>query len=126
MKIIDHDTDPEVYSSRFGCVKESEMHRRNKKREAQLEQEYAEAHERLKNAPPLVVCPLSDPRGSKHNCRREECALYVNNACSLVRIAAGEANETAGKRCPLLERTCAAACALNVGGGCILTALGKD
>lgn len=114
-----------VKTANFGEVPASELPRLNKEREERMKREREEAMERLKNAPPSVLCPLSDINSMSNGCTREKCALFVDDSCSLAKIAAGEPNETTGKRCPIMRRTCSAACALNV-GGCIITTFGKE
>lgn len=112
-----------VNTANFGEVPARTLPQLNKEREERMKRE--EAMERLKNAPPFVLCPLSDMNAMNNGCTREKCALFVDNACSLAKIAAGEPNETTGKRCPIMRRACSDACALN-NGGCIITTFGKE
>lgn len=106
-------------------VPQSQLADFNRRRKEAAERRRAADIERLKNAPPFVLCPLSDMNAMNNGCTREKCALFVENACSLAKIAAGEPNETTGKRCPIMRRTCSADCALN-NGGCIITTFGKE
>lgn len=115
-----------VNTANFGEVPASELPRLNKEREERMKREREEEAERLKNKPPFMLCPLSGMNAMNNGCRREQCALFVGNACSLAKIAAGEPNETTGKRCPIQGRACSAVCALNIGGGCIITTFGKE
>lgn len=114
-----------VHTAKFGEVPASDLPRLHKEREKRMKREREEAMERLKNAPPFVLCPLSDMNSMNNGCTREKCALFADNACSLAKIAAGEPNETTGKRCPIMRRACSADCALN-NGGCIITTFGKE
>lgn len=112
-EIVEHE---KMVSTTHGVVPESELRKHNKRVE--------EAKNRMRNLEPahkVKICPLS--KSIHPNCTREKCALFVDNSCALAKITGGQAEATTGRRCPLRGYPCTEDCALNVGGGCIITAL---
>lgn len=112
-EIIEHE---KMVTTTFGAVPESELQEHNRRVE--------EAKKRMRVSEPaheVKTCPLS--KSIHPHCTREKCALFVDNGCALAKITGGQAEATTGRRCPLRGYPCTEDCALNVGGGCVITAL---
>ena len=71
--------------------------------------------------PPARQCPFSFT-GVPGDCKRDNCALFDGEACTLAQIADKAAKDTSGRKCPFNPYKCVARCALYK-SGCTLTAL---
>ena len=99
-------------------VPQSELaafHERNKAQTAAQ----IEASKRAAQTQKTYACPFN---GGNHSCKREKCALYGGDGCTLAQIAARATTDTAGKSCPFSPYTCRADCGLYK-SGCVLTAI---
>ena len=65
-------------------------------------------------------CPFTN--GINNACKRENCALYVGDSCTLAQIVGRPAQDTAGRQCPFNKQQCRKDCALYK-DGCTLTSI---
>lgn len=90
-----------------------------KQREEDMERERREAVERAANR---RNCPFVDSNGSNTDCKREACALFIGESCTLAGDKAPA--DTAGRICPFdrYGKPCRTDCAL-YRNGCTLTTI---
>ena len=93
-----------------------DYHRRKK----EAEQARREAEKNRPAPPPRKNCPFRE--SMQTDCKREQCALFDGNGCTLARLTA--AKETEGLQCPFSKYNykCRTDCALYK-GGCTLTGI---
>ena len=120
--------EPEVMvDTTFGTFPMSQLSEINKRRDERRKQYFEEqrrlAEERIAKRKAAGSCPLSFMNDFDPGCKLEQCALYSEEGCILAKLAEKSAYQTVGKRCPIKRRTCAEDCAMNVGGGCVITGL---
>lgn len=103
-------------------VPESELEAFNKRRTAAIEAQRKAAQQATAAKPARSSCPFRD--GLNSECMHDNCALFLNGACTFAQIAEQPATNTAGKRCAInrYNKVCNADCALYK-NGCMLTGL---
>jgi hypothetical protein len=89
-------------------------------RKKAAEQARKEAEKNRPAPPPRKNCPFRE--SMQTDCKREQCALFDGNGCTLARLTAAKATE--GLQCPFSKYNykCRTDCALYK-GGCTLTGI---
>ena len=101
----------------------SQLEDYNRRMKEAEERRRAEALEELKKRPAPKVCPFSSDMSN--TCKREKCALFLNDKCSIAAIAdvfgVELAEKTTGK-CPFSIYARCEGCAMN-NNGCAIVRL---
>lgn len=94
-----------------------DYHRRKK----EAEQARQEAEKNRPAPPPRKNCPFRE--SMQTDCKREQCALFDGNGCTLARLTPAKATE--GLQCPFSKYNykCRTDCALYNVTGCTLTGI---